>query len=108
MATFSRRLECEGWESIFSDPMVAKAPSLGVNYVTASLPFCELALPRHDASLELEQQLDALGIAGVVIYGRKQGGGYVRCFYKWRKAFQFNGERVFKGVGRRRGRGAFA
>jgi len=55
-----------GWESIFAKPMVANAPSLGVNFVEASKPYRDVVMPQHGIRLELEQRLDTLGIAGVV------------------------------------------
>ena len=59
-------VEFSSWESIFETPMVAKSPSLGVNFVEASKPFREVLMRRHGKRLELEQRLDSHGIAGVV------------------------------------------
>jgi predicted nicotinamide N-methyase len=46
--------------------MSVKTPSLGVNFMRASEDYFELLLPGNDVRIRLKQELNTLGITGVV------------------------------------------
>ena len=64
MAEFAGALG--GWEELFSTPLTAKVPSLGVNYMEASKPEVAVGLPHHGRDLCFVQRLDEHGIGGIV------------------------------------------
>ena len=61
MAEFAGALG--GWEELFSTPLTAKVPSLGVNYMEASKPEVAVGLPHHGRDLCFVQRLDEHGPA---------------------------------------------